>query len=97
MLGFGVRRGLQRAWHAVEWVQDGEEAAALAAEPYDVVLLDLGLPRKSGLDVLRTLRQRGTKVPVVILLESLVARTGDHVALLVQRGEVRIFVPVDLG
>lgn len=68
MLGAGVRRGLQQAGHAVDWVQDGQAAdVALAGEPYDVVLLDLGLPRKSGLDVLRDLRRRGRHVPVVIL------------------------------
>ncbi len=68
MLGAGVQHALRRDGHAVDWVQDGEAAdAALASEPYDVVLLDLGLPRKGGLDVLRTLRRRGTKVPVLIL------------------------------
>ncbi len=68
MLGAGVRRGLQQSGDAVDWVQDGEAAAAaLAAEPYDVVLLDLGLPRKGGLEVLRDLRRRGQRVPVVIL------------------------------
>ena len=45
MLGEGVRRGLRHQGHAVDWVQDGQAAeTALAGEPYDVVLLDLGLP-----------------------------------------------------
>ncbi len=58
MLGEGVQRGLRREGHAVDWVQDGEAAdGALAAEPYDVVLLDLGLPRRGGLEVLRSLRR----------------------------------------
>ncbi len=68
MLGAGVRRALEQAGDAVDWVQDGEAAeTALAGEPYDAVLLDLGLPRKKGLDVLRELRRRGRRVPVVIL------------------------------
>ena len=68
MLGAGVERGLRRAGYAVDWVQDGEAAeSALATEPYDVVLLDLGLPRKGGLEVLRSLRRRGARVPVLVL------------------------------
>ncbi len=68
MLGAGVERGLRRAGPAVDWVHDGEAAeGALATEPYDVVLLDLGLPRKGGLDVLRGLRRRGGRVPVLVL------------------------------
>src|SRR6266704_4393107 len=43
------------------------EDDALSQEPYDVVLLDLGLPKKAGLEVLRDLRRRGRRVPVVIL------------------------------
>ncbi len=68
MLGEGVRRGLRQQGHAVDWVQDGEAAElALAGEPYDAVLLDLGLPRKGGLEVLRDLRRRGATLPVLIL------------------------------
>ncbi|HSB19591.1 MAG TPA: response regulator transcription factor [Anaeromyxobacteraceae bacterium] len=68
MLGEAVRRGLRQQGHALDWVRDGEEAdLALAGEPYEVVLLDLGLPRKGGLEVLRGLRRRGNRVPVLIL------------------------------
>jgi two-component system response regulator QseB len=68
MLGAGVERSLRRAGHAVDWVHDGEAAeGALATEPYDLVLLDLGLPRKGGIDVLRWLRRRGKDVPVLVL------------------------------
>ncbi len=68
MRGAGVRRALALQGHAVDWVQDGIAAEeALAGEPYDVVLLDLGLPRKRGLDVLRELRRRGRTVPVLVL------------------------------
>jgi two-component system response regulator QseB len=79
MLGAGVERGLRRAGHAVDWVQDGEAAeGALATEPYDVVLLDLGLPRKGGLEILRGLRHRGGRVPVLVLTAH--DSVGDRVA-----------------
>ena len=68
MLGASVERALHQDGHAVDWVQDGAAAEeALAGEPYDVVLLDLGLPGKGGLDVLRDLRRRSASVPVLIL------------------------------
>jgi two-component system response regulator QseB len=68
MLGDAVQRGLRQTGHAVDWVRDGREAeVALAGEPYDAVLLDLGLPGKGGLDVLRDLRGRGRRVPVVVI------------------------------
>src|SRR5438128_7794799 len=68
MLGAGVKRSLQQLGQAVDWVHDGQAADdALSQEPYDVVLLDLGLPKKAGLEVLRDLRRRGRRVPVVIL------------------------------
>jgi two-component system response regulator QseB len=68
MLGESVRRGLQQQGHAVDWVRDGNAAeTAAAGEPYDVVLLDLGLPGKGGLEVLRQVRRRGNRVPVLIL------------------------------
>ncbi|MFL5389501.1 MAG: response regulator, partial [Myxococcales bacterium] len=68
MLGAAVRGALAKAGHAVDWVQEGSAAdLAVAGEPYDVVLLDIGLPDKSGLDVLRDLRRRGLRIPVLIL------------------------------
>jgi two-component system, OmpR family, response regulator QseB len=68
MLGDAVHRGLRQLGHAVDWIRDGHRAdLALAGEPYDVVLLDLGLPGKGGLDVLRDLRGRGQRVPVVVI------------------------------
>jgi two-component system response regulator QseB len=68
MIGESVAAGLRLAGHAVDWVQDGRAAeAALAVPVHDLVLLDLGLPRRSGLEVLKTLRASGAGVPVVII------------------------------
>lgn len=68
LLGDAVQAGLKQAGFAADWVQDGIAAeAALACEPYAAVVLDLGLPKRSGLEVLRRQRQRGNKVPVIIL------------------------------
>ena len=68
MIGESVRKGLRQDGFAVDWVQDGR-AAELAFEtnPYDTVLLDLGLPRKDGLEVLASIRRGGNSVPVLIL------------------------------
>ncbi|WP_369234339.1 response regulator transcription factor [Streptomyces sp. R21] len=60
-----LRRGLQRYGFEVDWVTTG--AAALAhTDPYDVVLLDLGLPDTDGLDVCKALRARGD-VPIIVI------------------------------
>jgi two-component system response regulator QseB len=68
MIGESLRKGLRREGHAVDWIQDGAAAeAALAAEPYELVLLDLGLPRRDGFQVLEGLRGRRNRVPVLIL------------------------------
>lgn len=68
MIGDSVRRGLQNDGAVVDWVQDGQSAeAALLANVHDLMLLDIGLPKKSGLDVLRGLRQKRDRMPVLIL------------------------------
>ncbi len=67
LLGDAVRAALVRAGYAVDWMRDGADAAyALADERYDAVLLDLGLPGRSGLDVLREYRGSGGNAPVLI-------------------------------
>jgi DNA-binding response OmpR family regulator len=67
MIGEAVRLGLRKQALAVDWVQDGLAAkAALSTETFDLVLLDLGLPKLDGLQVLKWLRGTG-QVPVLIL------------------------------
>ncbi len=68
LLGDGVRAGLKQAGFAVDWAQDGQAARlALETEEYAVIVLDLGLPKLSGTDLLKWLRGGGLKVPVLIL------------------------------
>ena len=68
LLGDGVRAGLAQEGYAVDWVRDGRAAqTALVSGGYDLLVLDLGLPRVPGLDVLDGLRQGGNSVPVLIL------------------------------
>ena len=68
MIGESIRAGLRQDGHAVDWVTDGRAAeAAIRTEPYAMVLLDLGLPRKDGYAVLEDLRRGGNPVPVLIL------------------------------
>ncbi len=68
MVGESVRQGLRQDGFAVDWVTDGRAAElALGNAVYDLMLLDLGLPRKEGLDVLTALRRRGDRIPVMIV------------------------------
>jgi two-component system OmpR family response regulator/two-component system response regulator QseB len=68
MIGDSLRSALRLDGHAVDWVYDGAAASAsLLGEHFDAVLLDLGLPGGSGLNVLRTLRGRGNATPVIVL------------------------------
>lgn len=68
LLGNGIEAGLKQAGFAVDWTKDGHSARlALATAPYELVVLDLGLPRVSGTEVLKDLRARGSDLPVLIL------------------------------
>lgn len=68
LLGDGTRAGLRLAGYAVDWVRDGEAARlALLGHHYDACVLDLGLPRRDGLAVLKDLRGRDGSTPVLIL------------------------------
>ena len=63
-----IRRGLKEEEYTVDLASDGDQAIESAAsEEYDLIILDVMLPKKNGLDVLRTLRQDGLSTPVLIL------------------------------
>ena len=68
MIGAAVRDSLHQDGYAVDWLRDGLRAdAALATGHYDLILLDLGLPGKDGLDLLRGLRRRRNTAPVIVI------------------------------
>ncbi len=67
-LSRSLKTDLERAGFAVDWAADGEVGEFLGAtEHYDIVVLDLGLPKMSGLEVLKTWRQTDNHVPVIVL------------------------------
>ncbi|MEO8656281.1 MAG: response regulator, partial [Ramlibacter sp.] len=68
MIGRAMRQGLADAGFTVDWVTDGKSAeGALGDGVHDLVLLDLGLPGKDGMSLLRDLRRRHDPVPVLIV------------------------------
>lgn len=68
LLGDGLRAGLRQLGFVVDWVRDGEAAEReLRTESYAAAVLDLGLPRKDGLDVLASVRRVGVATPVLVL------------------------------
>ncbi|MDR2614615.1 MAG: response regulator [Candidatus Accumulibacter sp.] len=68
MIGAGVQRGLKQDGHTVDWVRDGESAdLALDNGVYELILLDLGLPRKGGLELLAAWRRKGVSLPVLVI------------------------------
>lgn len=68
MIGENIQIALDGEGIAVDWVNDGATAeTVLGTQSYDAILLDLGLPRKDGIEVLRTLRARGNSTPVMVI------------------------------
>ena len=68
MIGEAVQQGLRALAFTVDWARDGETALIAAREPhYDLMVLDLGLPGRDGLEILRALRRSGNGLPVLIL------------------------------
>jgi len=68
LLGDGIKVGLSQQGYAADWVEDGSLAqTALLNNEYDAIVLDLGLPHVSGLELLTEIRKRGDDTPVIIL------------------------------
>jgi DNA-binding response OmpR family regulator len=96
LLGDGVRAGLKLADYAVDWVRDGEAGRlALLDQTYDACVLDLGLPRRDGLSLLRELRGRGNATPVLILTAR--DSSADKVAGLDAGADDYLVKPFDLA
>ena len=95
MIGEAVRAGLRQDGFTVDWVREAEAGdAAIKAEAYALLLLDLGLPRKSGLDWLRELRRRAVRIPVLILTAR--DAVADRVAGLDSGADDYLVKPFDL-
>ena len=99
MLGTALKAGLQQDGHAVDWVRSADEAdtawiAAGQAAAYDAVVLDLGLPDGSGLDLLKRARLRRLATPVLIATAR--DRVADRIAGLDAGADDYMVKPVDL-
>lgn len=94
-LGDGLAIGLRQAGFAVDWLRDGHAAdLALRDESFDLVVLDLGLPRLSGMEVLKRARDRGQSLPILILTAR--DATGDKVSGLDAGADDYLVKPIDL-
>ena len=98
LLGSGLKAGLGQHGFAVDWVRDGVAAEReLLTGNYEALVLDLGLPRQDGMDVLRAARQGGNRTPVLVLtardavpsrIEGLDAGADDYLVKPVDLGEL---------
>lgn len=96
LLGDGIHAGLKLADYAVDWVRNGEAArSALLDHNYDACVLDLGLPKKDGLSVLKELRAGGSMLPVLILTAR--DTQADKIAGLDAGADDYLTKPFDLG
>jgi len=94
-LGDGLTVGLRQSGFAVDWLRDGNSAdQALQSESFDFVVLDLGLPRLSGMEVLNRARGRGLTMPILILTAR--DATGDKVSGLDAGADDYLVKPIDL-
>ena len=95
MIADGVQTAMRQDGYSVDWVGDGAAASdALRATTFDLVLLDLGLPKRDGLAVLRELRARRDRTPVIILTARDEVR--DRVAALDTGADDYLVKPFDL-
>ena len=96
LLGDGLQAGLRGMGFAADWVRDGEAAwLALSTEPFAAVVLDLGLPRLSGIELLKRLRSSGDATPVLILTAR--DAVADRIAGLDSGADDYLVKPCDLG
>lgn len=94
-LGDGLATGLRQAGFAVDWLSEGHSAdRALQAENFELIVLDLGLPGLSGMEVLKRARARGQTMPILILTAR--DATGDKVSGLDAGADDYLVKPIDL-
>ena len=95
LIGDGIRAGLRQEDYSVDWFTEARTAEmALQSEQYDLMILDLGLPDKSGLDILKRLRSQGSELPVLILTAR--DAVSDRVAGLDTGADDYMLKPFDL-
>ncbi len=95
LLGLGIETGLKQQGYIVDWFQQGQPALqVLEHEVYDVMVLDLGLPDISGLELLKQLRKKGSLLPVLIL--TALDGVDDRIAGLDAGGDDYLSKPFDL-
>lgn len=96
LLGDGIQAGLKQQGFVVDWVKDGVAAQhAIDTEAFAAVVLDLGLPRRSRLEVLKTLRRQKNPVPVLILTAR--DTVEDRITGLDTGADDYLVKPFDLG
>jgi two-component system, OmpR family, response regulator QseB len=96
MLGEALQDALIAQGLVVDWLKDGEAALqALLNDNFDLLILDLGLPRRNGMDVLAEIRRRELDIPVLILTAR--DATGDRIAGLDAGADDYLLKPFDLG
>lgn len=96
MLGEALQDALHAQGFVVDWLKDGEAALqALLNDSFDLLILDLGLPRRDGMDVLTTIRRREMDIPVLILTAR--DATSDRIAGLDAGADDYLLKPFDLG
>ncbi|MDI1301285.1 MAG: response regulator transcription factor [bacterium] len=96
MLGEALQDALIAQGFVVDWLKDGESAlSAICSETFDLLMLDLGLPRRSGMDVLAEIRKRDIDIPVLILTAR--DATSDRIAGLDAGADDYLLKPFDLG
>ncbi|MDY7562422.1 response regulator [Pseudomonas sp. 10B1] len=95
-LGEGIHQALSREGYTVDWLKDGSSALhALLSETFDLAVLDLGLPKLDGLEVLRRLRHSGSNLPVLILTAR--EATEDRIAGLDVGADDYLVKPFDVS
>lgn len=96
MIGKAVKQGLDKAGFSVDWVQDGHAAElSIANGVYDLVVLDLGLPRKSGIEILRAVRAKRNNIPMLVATAR--DAVSDRIAGLNAGADDYVVKPFDLN